>query len=190
MRRQTLVSTVVLIMACSAIMAIGLASANRPVRVLVLGDSIMYGKGQTVPWWTHLPKGHVVTNRAVSGATSADVLSEQVTDVRYDIAIIGVGRNDMNRDVPLSVYKANLKRIIQSCNARQIVVVTPPLKLGLPVSRQQQYTDAANSVFWPTVDLADAVPADERYYVDAGHPNSGGAKLIGQAIAQCLRELE
>lgn len=106
----------------------GSASADAPVRIAVLGDSLALGTGASradggfiFPAFRRLLQqrpGSRLDNFAIGGATAADVLRLQVQRLAgtpYDIAIVCAGANDVVRLTPLRdftrTYEALLERI-------------------------------------------------------------------------------
>jgi lysophospholipase L1-like esterase len=106
----------------------GSASADAPVRIAVLGDSLALGTGASradggfiFPAFRRLLQqrpGSRLDNFAIGGATAADVLRLQVQRLAgtpYDIAIVCAGGNDVVRLTPARdftrTYEALLRRI-------------------------------------------------------------------------------
>jgi lysophospholipase L1-like esterase len=111
---------------------------ERPLHLVVLGDSLAHGTGAARPADTlgarmaraldragHTVELHVV---AVPGATSLE-LAEQVHDaiaLDADIALVVVGANDLSRFVPLTQSTAALGVAVRALHCAGATVVVAP----------------------------------------------------------------
>ena len=116
---------------------------DAPVRIAVLGDSLALGTGASradggfiFPAFRTLLAQHPgsrIDNVAIGGATVADVLRLQVArlgGIRYDIAIVCVGGNDVVHATPSAEFRSTYKRLLQ-----RIATVAPGTRIiccGVP----------------------------------------------------------
>lgn len=185
-----------------------------PVRtVVVLGDSASAGfrldnpeqaAGRRVARALNLRDGRATRLRCVArnGATSADVLAEQVdaaTDA--DVVLIGVGANDAKDRIPTAEVEAALGELVTRVrelaapDARVVIVGCPDLSVapGLPwllravirpnvrrVSRVQQRVAAELGV--PLVPLPREELGAEVFAVDGFHPGPLGHERVSAKV--------
>jgi lysophospholipase L1-like esterase len=84
------------------------ATPGRPVRIVVLGDSLAFGTGASAPRNAFIFRAYLrvraehpgsrIDNYAIGGSTAADVLRLQVprlAHVRADVVVVCVGGNDV-----------------------------------------------------------------------------------------------
>jgi lysophospholipase L1-like esterase len=123
------------------------ASAARRLGLVALGDSITYGEGSMalgvtpLSWaqWLARALDLPYTCYAFNGATTADVLREQLPRVRadYDVAVLYAGVNDVRGpDFDLEAYERDLDAVAAGLGARatRLLMVTLPHDLGRPAS--------------------------------------------------------
>ena len=123
-------------------------SASRPrLGLVALGDSITYGEGSMalgvtpLSWaqWLARALDLPYTCYAFNGATTADVLREQLPRVRaeYDIAVLYAGVNDV-RDpgFDLAAFERDLDHLAAGLAGRasRLLMLTLPHDLGRPTS--------------------------------------------------------
>ena len=104
-------------------------------KVLLFGDSLMSGYG--LPEEDHLSvvlekslksEGYEIQifNGSISGDTSSDGLDrieDELSDVSYDLIIIGLGANDMLRRINPDQTKQNLEDIIKIITSNNIKII-------------------------------------------------------------------
>ena len=104
-------------------------------KVLLFGDSLMSGYG--LPEEDHLSvvlekslksEGYEIQifNGSISGDTSLDGLDrieDELSDVSYDLIIIGLGANDMLRRINPDQTKQNLEGIIKIITSNNIKII-------------------------------------------------------------------
>jgi len=142
-----------------------LEAAERPVRVVCLGDSVTgayYHTGSKRAYCDMLgialerlyPGAEVtVVNAGISGNTSAQGLARLDTDVlahEPDLVTIMFGLNDMRR-TELADYRANVEALVERCLAADAeVVLCPPTWASnldaMPLDLQDQYVAAVEEV--------------------------------------------
>ncbi len=183
------------------------ATANaRPVRVLILGDSLTAGYGLAAPDGFQAQMlaalkahGHDVAfvDAAVSGDTSAGGrarLDWAVGD-GVDAAFVELGANDGLRGLPPKDLQANLTAILDALAARHL----PILFSGMlaPPNLGADYGNAFKSVYDTLGQRPDLI-FDPFYLVgvaavpslnqaDGIHPNPAGVKII---VARLLPDME
>lgn len=183
------------------------ATANaRPIRVLILGDSLTAGYGLAAPDGFQAQmlaalkaKGYDVTfvDAAVSGDTSAGGrarLDWAVGD-GVDAAFVELGANDGLRGLPPKDLQANLTAILDALAAKHL----PVLFSGMlaPPNLGADYDNAFKAVY-TTLGRRPDIIFDPFYLLgvaadpalnqaDGIHPNPTGVKII---VARLLPEME
>ena len=171
--------------------------AAKPVRILILGDSLIQGYG--LPPGTDFPnqleralraKGVNVdiVNGGVSGDTSAGGLARiewSLTDAP-DAAIVEFGGNDALRGLAPSDTERNIGAILARLRARHIPVllagIRSPRNMGADYTREFDAVFPAlakkyDVLFYPF--FLDGVAADPRLNQRDGiHPNEKGVAII------------
>jgi acyl-CoA thioesterase I len=185
---------------CAFLPAAAASAADKPVRVVVLGDSLTAGFG--LPVEDAFPaklaralnaKGVAATiaNAGVSGDTASGGLS------RLDAVILELGANDALRGLDPKVTKAALDAILRKLADRRIVVLLAgmqaPRNLGPEYTRDFDsiYPALASThpvVFYPF--FLEGVAADPRLnQADGLHPNATGVDTIVTRILPQVEEL-
>jgi acyl-CoA thioesterase I len=127
------------------------ADRGAPVRYVALGDSTVYGVGASIPennyvlrLYTHLRSVYPhadVTNLAVSGATSADVVANQLPRaiaLHPDLVTLSVGLNDLVQRKDVQEYEGNIGIIFETLRRETgaiVVVSLLPDTVALPFFR-------------------------------------------------------
>jgi acyl-CoA thioesterase I len=109
------------------------------VRYVALGDSYTIGtsvsEGDRWPnqLVTRVPELELVGNPAVNGFTSGDLIDHELpllNDLRPDLVTVLIGVNDVVQGVPQTVYRANLRvildRLLELVGAGRVVCVATP----------------------------------------------------------------
>jgi lysophospholipase L1-like esterase len=185
-----------------------------PVRtVVVLGDSASAGfrldipeqaAGRRVARALNLRDGRATRLSCVArnGATSADVLAEQVeAAAEADVVLIGVGANDAKDRIPSDIIEASLRGLIERVrelaapDARIVIVGCPDLSVapGLPwvlrvlmrpnvrrVTRIQQRVAADLGV--PLVPLPRDELGPDMFAADGFHPGPLGHERVSAKV--------
>jgi acyl-CoA thioesterase I len=193
--------------ALAIILAPALAcAADRPVKIVVLGDSLTAGFG--LPTNASFPaklartlqaKGIAVgiANAGVSGDTASGGLARLDWSVPEgtDAVILELGANDMLRGVDPKLTKAALGQILGKLAARHIPVLLAGMKamrnLGSDYARTFDaiYPALASThsvVFYPFF-LAGVVTDPKLNQADSLHPNAAGVDVI---VARILPRVE
>jgi acyl-CoA thioesterase-1 len=189
------------------ICALGPAHADeRPVKIVVLGDSLSAGFG--LPADAAFParlaaalekKGAAasVVNAGVSGDTASGGLGRLDWSVPNgtDAVILELGANDALRGIDPQVTKTALNKILNKLDARHIAVLLAgmksPLNMGADYVKTFDaiYPALASThavVFYPF--FLDGVAADaELNQADGIHPNSAGVDAI---VARIMPQVE
>lgn len=119
------------------------AATERPLRIVVLGDSLALGTGASqadggfiFPAFRELLERHPgssIDDMAIGGATAGDVLRLQaprLANARYDIAIVCVGGNDVVRRTGSAAFARTYAALLH-----RIVALVPRVQLiccGVP----------------------------------------------------------
>jgi acyl-CoA thioesterase-1 len=183
-------------------------AAERSVKVVALGDSLM--AGYQLPAEQAFPvqleralkaKGLAVeiANAGVSGDTSSGGLARLDWSVPEgtDAVILGLGANDMLRAVDPKVTREALTEIVRRLKVRRIEVLLcgmlAPRNLGADFARDFDaiYPDLATSndlVFYPF--FLDGIVADAKLNQNDGlHPTASGVAKIVAGILPKAEEL-
>jgi acyl-CoA thioesterase I len=191
---------------CVAGAAGGVEAAERPVKIVVLGDSLSAGFG--LPAAAAFPsrlaealKGKDVTiaNAGVSGDTASGGLDRLDWSVPQDTdaVILELGANDALRGLDPNLTKAALDKILRKLEDRHITVLLAgmraPRNLGADFTRDFDaiYPALASThpvVFYPF--FLDGVAADPKLNQGDGmHPNAAGVDVIVARILPRVDEL-
>jgi acyl-CoA thioesterase-1 len=183
-------------------------SADRPVRIVALGDSLSAGLG--LPAEDALPaklekalraKGLAVdiTNAGVSGDTASGGLARLDWSVPdgTDAVIVELGANDMLRGIDPKVTRAALAEIVRRLSERHIVILlagmraAPNLGPDYGHAFEAIYSDLAaknDLLLYPF--FLDGVAADPKLNQRDGlHPTAAGVDAIVARILPKAQEL-
>lgn len=187
---------------------IGAFAADKPVKIVVLGDSLSAGYGLAVQdaFPTKLAaalkaKGHEVEmiNAGVSGDTATGGLDRFDWSVPSDAdaLILELGANDALRGVSPDVTRDVLDKILSKTGARKIPVLIAGMKS--PPNMGADYVakfdaifpdlaKAHNALFYPF--FLEGVAADARLNQRDGiHPSAEGVDVIVKGILPKVEEL-
>ncbi len=181
--------------------------SSRP-RIVVLGDSLASGRGigadNAFP--AVLQKklnderlAFEMVNAGISGDTSSGALRrfERLLDDDVRVLVLELGANDGLRGVPVAHVKANLARIIEAAQARQIAVLLCGME-ALPihgwdysVAFHNAFGELAKKYDVPLVPfiLMNVTGNRDLMQPDRAHPNAAGARAIADNIWPYLKPL-
>jgi acyl-CoA thioesterase I len=183
-------------------------SGDRPVKIVVLGDSLAAGFG--LPWGAGVPerlgqvlgdKGVAVTivSAAVSGDTVSDGLRRLDGSVPHDTeaVIIELGANDAERGIDPNVTQAAFGSILQRLQERHIQVLLTGFRA--PASKGPGYGRAFAAIY-PSLastysfiwypDILDGVAGHPALIqLDGEHPNADGVSVIVERILPQVEQL-
>jgi len=178
----------------------GAPEASRP-RIVVLGDSLTSGRGigSAFAFPALLQQRlddaglrYEMVNAGVSGDTSSGAVRrlERTLDGDVRVLIVAIGANDGLRGVPVARLNANLSRIIETAQARDISVLLAGME-ALPI-HGMEYSVAFHNAF---ADLAarfkvmfvpfllkDVILDPNMLQPDRIHPNAAGARRIADNV--------
>jgi acyl-CoA thioesterase-1 len=178
-------------------------------KIVAFGDSLTSGHGlaskdQAYPAVLErmLQSGglpFVVSNHGVSGDTTVDAVLrlDAALAEQPDIMIVALGANDGLEGVPLPTVRANLEKIIESAQARNIKMVLCGME-ALPfhgldyfVGFRRIFPSLADEYDVPLVPfiLAGVIGNRDMLLPDLVHPNAAGASQIAQAIFPYVQPL-
>ena len=123
--------------------------------ILCLGDSITYGardeygRSPTIELAKILTEAtsehYICHNHGISGETSVDLLKRTWNACRSHkdskIALILIGTNDTQKNIPSDIYEDNLRQIINMCN-----MVFKKKIDGLEISKSKKILDIINLI--------------------------------------------
>ena len=125
------------------------ADRDLPIRYVALGDSTVEGIGASAPELTYVRRLYArlrevyaraeVDNLGVGGATSADVVKEQLphaVERRPDLVTLSVGPNDITKRIGVDAFERNVETIFRAVRARPETVVVATLLPDLGVTRR------------------------------------------------------
>jgi acyl-CoA thioesterase-1 len=140
-----------------AVLAIGLAHAQTPATILVVGDSLSAGYGmRSEQSWPSLLALRIaqhripwrVVNASISGDTSANGLSRLPAALernKPELVILALGANDGLRGLPLAALRDNLSAMVELCKRRGIRVLLVGMRL--PPNFGPEYTQGFERVY-------------------------------------------
>lgn len=186
----------------------GVQAADRPVKIVVLGDSLTAGFG--LPLQDAFPakleqalkaKGAAVAivNAGVSGDTASSGLSRVDWSVPQDTdaVIVELGANDALRGIDPKLTRDALDGIVRQLRARKIEVLLcgmrAPRNLGEDYARAFDliYPDIARAhsvALYPF--FLEGVAVDPKFTLSDGmHPNAEGVAKIVEAILPAVESL-
>jgi len=181
---------------------------NRPLKIVVLGDSLT--AGFQLPAAAAFParleraltaKGFAVSiaNAGVSGDTASGGLSRVAWSVPpgTDAVILELGANDMLRGIDPKVTRASLESIIRMLKSRSVEVLLAGMRAAPNMGPEYRrafdaiYPDLAASyglVFYPF--FLDGIVTDPKFNLGDGiHPNQAGVDVIVARILPKTEEL-
>lgn len=183
--------------------------AQKPVKILILGDSLTEGYGleasQAFPSLLQLQLDEQVKqpveviNAGFSGATSASAMSRLKWHARSkpDILVLVLGANDGLRGLSTESMKANLGKAIGFAREQGMTVVLAGMKMlpnyGAEYTRRfeavfPQLAQEHQVVFIPF--LLEGVAGRNQYNLPDGiHPNAKGHQIIAQNVLHHLKPL-
>ena len=185
------------------------ARAGAP-RIVALGDSLTSGRGigQKLAYPSVLQErltergyDYEVVNAGVSGDTTAGALRRvhDALDGDVQVLILALGANDGLRGVRVEQLTANLSRIIEEAQRRDIAVVLvgmdalPMHGWAYSVAFHRAYEELAARYHVPLVPfvLLNVMTDPTLMQRDRVHPNEAGARAIAEIIwpylESCLR---
>ena len=151
------------------------ADGGAPLLYVALGDSTAEGIGATSPSTTYVAQIHRrlrslypgtrVVNLAKGGATSADVVADQLERaVKLDpqLVTISIGPNDITTRVPVAEYERNVDAIFARLAAETRAVVVANLLPDLAVTPRFRAHEAKPTVARLTVEFNEALARQGR----------------------------
>jgi len=208
---QIFVMAMRLTIACTALFtATGapVIAADRPVKIVVLGDSLATGLGLPVEEAFPAKLGRALKAKGVAAefidaGVSGDTASGGRDRVEWsvpegtDAVILELGANDALRGIDPKVTRAALEEILRRLEARRLAVLLCGMRA--PPNMGADYTAAFDSIFpqlAATHDVVfypfflDGVAADAKLNQRDGlHPNAAGVDVIVARILPKVEEL-
>ena len=178
-------------------------------KVLLFGDSLMSGYG--LPEEDHLSvvlekslksEGYEIQifNGSISGDTSLDGLDrieDELSDVSYDLIIIGLGANDMLRRINPDQTKQNLEGIIKIITSNNIkiiltgMVASPTNGLSYKKKFDKIYPDLSKEFELELIPflLKGVALNPSLNQADGIHPNEKGVLIISETLKDSILKL-
>jgi acyl-CoA thioesterase I len=164
--------------------------------IICFGDSLTYGTGATkgMDYPSQLSKmiSKPVLNKGVPGDTTASALARLEQDVLSQsprIVLITLGGNDLKNSVPKATAFQNLKRIIESIQARRALVVIGGI--DLPVwgrgfgEGYEQLCKETGAVL--ISNIFDGIMGNTQLMSDSIHPNDAGYTKVARQFHEALK---
>jgi len=164
--------------------------------IICFGDSLTYGTGATkgMDYPSQLSKmiSKPVLNKGVPGDTTASALARLEQDVLSQsprIVLITLGGNDLKNSVPKGTAFQNLKRIIESIQARKALVVIGGI--DLPVwgrgfgEGYEQLCKETGAVL--ISNIFDGIMGNTHLMSDSIHPNDAGYTKVARQFHEALK---
>ena len=175
-------------------------------KILLFGDSLMSGYG--LPEEDHLSvvlekslksEGYEIQifNGSISGDTSLDGLDrieDELSDVSYDLIIIGLGANDMLRRINPDQTKQNLEDIINIITSNNIKIIlagmiaSPTNGLNYKKKFDKIYPDLSKKFELELIPflLKGVALNPSLNQADGIHPNEKGVLIIAETIKKSI----
>lgn len=163
--------------------------------IVALGDSLTYGTGaQPGEDWPSLLAERcncTVINKGVPGETSAQAYErlDSVLQLHPRIVIVGLGGNDILRQLPREEMFANIRRIVdESQDAGAMVVVLGLNGFPLDGGLGSGYGDLARetgSVYVPNI--LGGIFSNPNLKADQLHPNAAGYRIMADKIYDAVK---
>jgi acyl-CoA thioesterase-1 len=199
-------------LALGAWLGVGIAHAQTPAKVLVVGDSLSaeYGLQRGAGWVALLQQRLLrdriaasVVNASISGDTTAGGRSRLATLLqqhRPTHVVLELGANDALRGLPLATTQGNLTEMARAARAAGAKVVV--VGMQLPPNYGQKYgrdfaamfagvarTEGAALVPFLLKGIADADQAETLFQSDRIHPNERAQQTMFDNVWLVLKPL-
>tara|TARA_R110002074_G_scaffold104417_2_gene225456 strand:+ start:54 stop:617 length:564 start_codon:yes stop_codon:yes gene_type:complete len=179
--------------------------------ILCLGDSITYGArdryGRSYPaelgkiLFEETGEFYYCHNYSQCGDTSSDLLRKAWNATKghkeAKLAIIMIGTNDTQSDIPPEIYRDNLRQIVSIAKIHgkiPIVATLPQLGFTPLYLKNCDYIDLYNKVILELSKSMDFEICDmsdtEKYYIDNVHYTHEGYNLLAQKFADKILSLQ
>ena len=164
--------------------------------IICFGDSLTYGTGATkgMDYPSQLSKmiSKPVLNKGVPGDTTARALARLEQDVLSQsprIVLITLGGNDLRNSVPKGIAFQNLKRIIESIQARRALVVIGGIDLpvwgrGFGEGYEQLCKETGAILI---SNIFDGIMGNTQLMSDSIHPNDAGYTKVARQFYEALK---
>lgn len=183
-------------------------AASEPVRIVVLGDSLVAGYGlengeglvpQLRAWLDARGEAVHLVNAGVSGDTTAAGRMRLDWSVGPDVeaVVLALGANDMLRGLPPAQTRANLEAMVEALQAREL----PVLLVGMRASGNlgAGYVEEFDSIY-PDIARAYGVPLQpfllegvalnpDLNLADGIHPNARGTAMVAEGLGPYVAAL-
>lgn len=128
------------------------------------------------------------------GATT-EQMADAAAPIDADTLVVLAGTNDLAFGIPFDDVAANLGRIVDRVGIDEVVVVSIPPMEAFPedaIEFNEQLEELADDRGWRFVDASAGLRNDDGRFregmtFDGLHPSEAGARVLGEAIADELR---
>ncbi len=163
--------------------------------IICFGDSLTFGTGADpgLDFPSQLSKmiSKPVINAGVPGDTTARALKRLQRDVLSkspDLVLITLGGNDLKNGVAKDIAFRNLKRIVETIQARGARVIVGGLRFPLRdrgfARGYKDLADQTGAVLIP--DIYRDIMGDRKLMSDPIHPNGNGHKVMAQKFLEAM----
>lgn len=129
------------------------------------------------------------------GATTAR-MADAAAPLAGDTLVLLAGTNDVAFGVPFPAIAANFERIVETVGIEDVIVVSIPPFDAFPqgaVEFNERLEELADERGWRFVDASAGLRTDDGVFragmsSDGLHPSEEGARVLGEAIAEALRD--
>jgi acyl-CoA thioesterase I len=171
---------------------------TRPIgeNIICFGDSLTFGTGATegMDYPSQLSKmiSKPVLNKGIPGDTTARALERMQKDVLDQsprIVLITLGGNDLKNGIPKDLAFQNMKRIIESIQAKGALVIIGGIDLpfwGRGYGEgYEQFCKETGAILIPNI--FDGIMGNPELMSDSIHPNDAGYTLMAEKFCKVLK---
>lgn len=193
---------ILLLSSCSKNGELHLKIIDKSSTIVAFGDSLTYGMGANLheAYPAQLQKiiGVSTINEGVNGNTTVDAivrLPNILEEKKPSLVIIGLGGNDMLRNMSEEEMVSNIKRMIQMIRAKnaQVVLLAIPkpsllANIGM-LSDSKVYEKISLETKTPLIsNVYSELLSKKEYKSDMIHLNAKGYKKVAENIAEKLHD--
>jgi len=164
--------------------------------IVCFGDSLTYGTGgeraESYPARLAALTGRPVINAGVPGDTTGAALGRLERDVlsrRPGYVLLTLGGNDLRQRVPTSQIEANLRRIVQQCQAAGALVVIGGISVPFWGSELSEvYARVASEEGSVLIaDVYAGIWGHSDLMSDEVHPNAAGYRIMAESFGKAIK---
>lgn len=164
--------------------------------IVCFGDSLTYGygaiEGKSYPYFLQQLTNISVINKGINGNTSEDGLNriDDILKIKNALVLVEFGANDFFQQIPLTVTKKNMEKIIDKLKTAGDTVVLVSTEDTQLKSYYNMFKDIAQKKGILFIDgILNEFWNERTLFSDEIHPNSLGYKLIAEKIYKNIKHL-